>query len=81
MTRRIIKIIDDNPRYLRRIAVLCIVFACLSITLLADAYAWPAGILSVPTATLGAWLLERAHIVETRREWLAALAAEYERQS
>jgi uncharacterized membrane protein YjjP (DUF1212 family) len=81
VTRRVIRIVDNNPRYLRWAAVLCVAFACLCITVLADAYAWPAGILSIPAAMMGAWLFDRARNLIERREELAELTAEYERSN
>jgi len=81
MIRRIIKIIDNNPRYLRRVGGACVALACLSITVLADAITWPAGILAVASAVLGAVMYDRAQELEKHREQLAAIAAEYERDS
>ena len=78
MTRRIIKIVDNNPRYLRRVGALCVVFACISITVLADAVQWPAGILAVTAAGCAGVLFDRASGLERRREELAELTTNYE---
>jgi len=81
MTRRIIKIIDNNPRYLRRVGAVCVALACISITLLADATGWIAGIPAVSAALCAACLYDRANGLEQDRKRLAAITAEYERSS
>lgn len=81
MTRRIIRIVDNNPRYLRRVGALFVLLACVSITVLADAVQWPAGILAVTAACCAGVLFDRATGLERQRERLAKLTAEYERSS
>ena len=71
----------SNPRYLRRVGALCVALACVSITVLADAVQWPAGILAVTASGCAAVLYDRAHMLEHQRERLAELVQEYERDA
>ena len=59
MARRIVRVIDGRPRLLKCAGVLCLLFAALIVTVLADSHAWSAGILAVPSAWAGAWLIGR----------------------
>ena len=68
MTKRAIRIIDNNAVALKTIGALLLIFSGFCITVLVDMFAWPVTIIAVSSAMIGVWFMERGWDLPKRRE-------------
>jgi hypothetical protein len=67
MTKRAIRIIDNNAAALKTIGALLLIFAGFCITVLVDMFAWPVTIIAVSSAMTGVWFMERGWDLPKRK--------------